>query len=150
MELNTLSLALCTNFPKADIVGLCREVLAKEAVVYVNSKNKPAAVDDRVDATIFWVANNAEKLGEGFGKRNAHRYSVSYTLAISSKKNIHGMLISIINSFGKDWEYTGSNFDTQTVAQSFFGLTDVNHQNYFFTMNFNVIQLIESVECLPC
>lgn len=150
MQFSQLHQVICQTFPKAEVVGLCREVAAKEASVYINAKNKPASVNDGFESVIFWVANNAEPLESGFGKKANRKVSVSYTLAVSSKRNIYLQLVAMLNGFGNGWEWTGANFDAQSVAQSYFGLTDYNSQNYFFTLTFNVIQNIEDLDCLPC
>lgn len=148
-NIDSLKNKLCIRIPFVHVYGEGREIRQDSlpGVVYVNDKNQPCAVNNNLEGVIFWTKNGAEKAGDpSFGNRSAKRKVVNYTLAASSKRDISATILDIINGL-EYFDWSNESFDQTAIGSEFFGLSQVNLDTYFYTIEFSVI---ENVDCKGC
>jgi hypothetical protein len=147
--LETLCEKFNTNLERLKIYGEGRAINRKEGVAFVNVKNEPCSVSDGHDTVLFWVKNSGVPVDPGFGKQKSKRVNNSYTLAANSKKDVLDLLISLMNEIAF-LTFTGYSTQTINIADQFFGLANSNHETYFFTIDFDVVENLKLETCLDC
>jgi hypothetical protein len=146
--IDLLKQQLAIQLPYIHIYGEGRQVRNDNlpGVVYVDENLKPCAVNNLQEGVIFWVKNTAEKDADGFGNWAAKRKVTNYTLAAASKSDISATILSIVNDLrGFDW--SSESWQQSDIGQNFFGLSQVNLDTYFYTLEFTVV---ENIACKSC
>ena len=145
----TLCQKLSANIPRLLNYGEGRAVQKKEGIAYVNDQNVPCSVNDGYDCVLFFDKTASNPDGTGFGKKSAKRAINTYLIAVNSKQDYHDIIRAILNSI-KDFTYSGSSFESINIADQFFGLSQGNHETYFYTLEFTVTENINPVVCVGC
>jgi hypothetical protein len=101
------------------------------------------AVNDTYPLVIFYVRENASvEATPAGGRAGSLLRTVNFKLVANSKfENAEFALTSIINRT-KGITYGGTDFNSKSIANQYFGLPERNFETYFFAIDFSVTERI--------
>ena len=101
------------------------------------------AVNDTYPLVIFYVRENASvEATPAGGRAGSLLRTVNFKLLANSKfENAEFAITSIINRT-KGITYGGTDFNSKSIANQYFGLPERNFETYFFAIDFSVTERI--------
>lgn len=110
--------------------------------------SEPCAVNDNFDQTIFLVRESASPLPQlGTGRNKLLSRTVEFRLLANTKSVYDEHRITVLLNQLDRSNYLSSSFDQDTIARTFFGLTERNTDSAFFSISFSVVEVIACATC---
>jgi hypothetical protein len=155
INVNSAIQLLCENIKKAygnrclNYGEATESLLDNQAGNYISIDGQEfCAVNDAYDVVVFFTRQSANPNDQqGGGMKNSLYRTASFKMAVNSlKPSEEFVLASIINST-TGVAYQSTSYESRSIANDMFGLTERNFQTAFFTIDFSAI---EKITCQPC